>query len=74
MNELVKLISEKTGLAEDKATDVVNTVLGFVKDKLPAGIGDQVMNLVKDQNGDGKVDLSDIAGGVKDMLGGLFGK
>ena len=42
MDDLIKTIQEKTGLPVDKAQDVIETVVGFVADKLPGPIGDQV--------------------------------
>ena len=36
MDELIKLVSEKTGLPEATARVAVETVLGFLKDRLPA--------------------------------------
>ena len=35
MDELVKLVSQKTGLSEQMAKTAVETVIGFLKDKLP---------------------------------------
>ncbi len=64
MDELVKLVAAKTGLSEEIARLAVDTVLDFVKDKLPAPIASQLDNLL-----DGDTDLGDIAG----TLGGLFG-
>ena len=34
-NDLVKLVSSKTGLNEEMATLAVDTVIGFLKQKLP---------------------------------------
>ena len=34
MDELVKRITEKTGISEDQARSAVNTVAGFLKEKL----------------------------------------
>jgi hypothetical protein len=65
MEELVKLVSNKTGLSEDKAQKAVEVVVGYIKDKLPAPIAGQIDGLLA-----GGVDASDIAGAV----GGLFGK
>ena len=39
MDELIKRITEKTGISEDQARSAVNTVSGFLKEKLPAPIG-----------------------------------
>lgn len=63
MDELVKLVSQKTGLPEAQARMAVETVLDFLKDKLPAPIADQIDNVIEGKG------LGGLAGG----LGGLFG-
>ena len=35
MDELVKRITEKTGISEDQARSAVNMVAGLLKEKLP---------------------------------------
>lgn len=76
MDELIKQLQEKTGLPVDKVQDVIETVLGFVADKLPAPVGEQVKKLIGDDgdkpndDGDGGESLLDQA---KDALGGLGG-
>jgi uncharacterized protein (DUF2267 family) len=72
MDELVKLVQQKTGLKEAQAKQAVETVVGFLKDKLPAPIASQLDAVlsnesVMDQAGDV---LKKGAGG----LGGLLGK
>lgn len=70
MEELVKLVAEKTGMPELAAKTAVETVLAFLKDRLPSPIADRLDDVVE---GAGKLDLdqiNDIAKG----LGGLFGK
>ena len=64
MDELVKLVSQKTGLSDEKSKVAVETVLGYLKDKLPEPIAGQIDNVLE-----GK-DISGLAQG----LGGLFGK
>ena len=63
MDELIKLVVAKTGLPEATAKQAVDTVIGFLKDKLPAPIADRLDDILE---GDGAADL---LGG----LGGLFG-
>lgn len=46
MEEIVKLVSEKTGLSAEQAKSAVETVLGAVKTKLPASVAGQVDNLL----------------------------
>lgn len=61
MDELVKLVAEKTGLSDEMAETAVKLVLDFVKDKLPAPVAGQIDALL---DGDS---------GAADLLGGLFG-
>lgn len=42
MNELVNLVTQKTGIPADKAQMAVQTVMGYLKDKLPAPIAGQL--------------------------------
>jgi hypothetical protein len=42
MDELVKLVSQKTGISQEQAKMAVTTVMGFLKDKLPAPIAAQL--------------------------------
>lgn len=63
MDELVKLVVQKTGLPEATAKKAVEIVVDYLKKKLPAPIGGQIDNLLK---GGG---LGDMARGLGDMLG-----
>jgi nucleoid DNA-binding protein len=40
--ELVNLVSSKAGLSQDQATQAVDTVLDFIKQKLTAGACDSI--------------------------------
>jgi len=42
MDELIKLVSQKTGLPQDKAKVAVETVINFLKKKLPPSIAGQL--------------------------------
>ena len=68
MDELVKLVSQKTGLSEDMAKMAVDTVISFLKQKSPAPIAGQIDALLG-----GSGDASAL-GGVAQGLGGLLGK
>ena len=57
--KLMEVIMEKTGLDAGKADQVVDTVLGFLKDN-----PDQLSGFLG----------GDAAGDVKDKLGGLLGR
>ncbi len=77
MDELIKTIQEKTGLPVDKAQDVIETVVGFVADKLPGPIGAQVKGFLGGDDEGGDEGGDDDGGGLmdkaKDALGGLGG-
>lgn len=66
LDELVKAVSEKTGLPADQAKTAAMVVIDFLKQKLPAPIASQIDGLLG--AGGGAVDQA------KNMLGGLFGK
>jgi len=67
MDELVKQVVEKTGIPEATARQVIETVIGFLKDKLPAPIASQIDGAL------GNMDLGAAADALKG-LGGLFGR
>jgi hypothetical protein len=47
MEQLIKTVTEKAGISEAQAKTAVESVLTFLKDKMPAGIGSQVESFVK---------------------------
>ena len=65
MDELIKQVVSKTGISEDQARTAVTTVLGFVKDKLPAPIASQIDNALAGGGVGGSLgDLASKAGGL----------
>jgi len=60
MNELIDQVCQRTGLSQEKAQEAVDTVLGYLKKKLPGPIASQLD--------------SSIAGGGQNSLGDLFKK
>lgn len=65
MEELIKLVSSKTGIAEDQAKTAVNTVLDFLKEKLPAPIAAHVDGAVNAAGGS----INDITSGIGNLFG-----
>jgi len=65
MNELIKLVSQKTGLPEDKAKVAVETVINFLKSKLPPTISGQFDAILSG----GKLP-DDLTKGLGGLLGG----
>jgi len=71
MEQIIKLVSEKAGISETQAKVAVAAVASFLKDKMPGGIGTQVESFIK---GGASGAAGDLAGGLKDKIGGMFGK
>jgi hypothetical protein len=69
MDELIKKVSERTGLGEDKARTAVDTVVGFLKEKLPGPIGGQIDNVLNSSGGMIADKAGDLSGGIGDMFG-----
>ena len=73
MEELIKQVSQRSGISEDQARKAVDTVLGYMRDKLPASASGMLDSAI----GGG----ANVAGGVADTaqnvlgsVGGMFGK
>lgn len=70
MEDLIKLVAEKTGISTEQATMAVETVAGFIKTKLPEGMQGTIDSMLK---GGIAGDSGDLLGGLKDKMGGMFG-
>ena len=66
MDELIQQVAQRTGLAPDKARTAVDTVLGFLKNKLPGPVAGQLENALSGK-GDGPR-------GAGTQMGGIFGQ
>ncbi len=65
MDELINMVSQKAGIPQDKAKQAVETVLNYLKQRLPAPIAGQIDGVLAGGNLPG-----DITKGLGDMLGG----
>lgn len=77
MDDLIKLVSEKANISAEQAKQAVESVLAFLKDKLPGPIGEQVSNLLSGAGGiagQATGAVGDVVGKAGEALGGLFGK
>ncbi len=64
MDELVKLVAEKTGIPEKTARQAVEIVINYLKEKLPAPIAAQIDNALKKGSSSG-----DISSNLGNLLG-----
>lgn len=71
MNEIIQRLIERTGLPEDKAATAVDTVIGFLKEKLPGPMAAQLDSVIGGDAGSG---MGDKLGGMGSNLGGMFGR
>lgn len=62
MNELIQQVTQRTGLSEDKARTAVDTVINFIKQRLPGPLGSQIDSALSG-GGEG------ISGAIGDILG-----
>ena len=70
MDELIQRVTEKTGISDEQARGAVETVVGFLKERLPAPIAGQVDNVLNSSAVGG---VADRAGDLLGGLGGIFG-
>jgi ribosomal protein L7/L12 len=70
MEELIKRVSERTGMPEDKAKTAIETVVGFLKERLPGPIASHVDSALEHAGGTVVDKASDLIGNI----GGMFGK
>ena len=66
MNELINLVVQKTGISQENAQKAAQTVIDFLKTKLPAPVASQVDAVLAG-------DMSGVAGQAGEMLKGKLG-
>ncbi|HEV3470299.1 MAG TPA: hypothetical protein VG148_13320 [Pyrinomonadaceae bacterium] len=72
MEELIRQVTERTGISEAQARTAVETVLGFIKNRLPEPLAGQLDGLIGGASG-AAGGLAGTAGDVLGGLGGMFG-
>lgn len=65
--ELVRMVAQKTGLPEDKARSAAETVIGYLKERLPSGVANQLDNI---SGGSEMKNLGDTAKSIGNKFGG----
>ncbi len=63
MNELIEQLKSRVGLDDQKAHSAAQTVIDFLKQRLPGPVASQLDNAI---SGGGQ--------GLEDKIGGIFGK
>lgn len=65
MEELIKMVTQRAGISESQAKSAVDTVVSFLKDKMPGGLGNQVESFVKGTTSS----VGNVVGGMKEKMG-----
>jgi len=76
MNELVQMIQQKTGLSQDVAQKVADTVVGYLKTKLPEPMAAGLDSLLGGEGAEAAGAAGDSGGlmdKAKSMLAGFAG-
>ena len=78
MNELVTLITQKTGLSSDMAQKVLTVIDGYIKDKVPEPMSSQITSVLGGQMGgssasSGTAGVDQATSQGKSFLSNLFG-
>jgi hypothetical protein len=69
MEELIKMVTAKVGISESQAKGAVETVVSFLKDKMPGGLGSQVESFISGNSGS----IGKVADSLKDKVGDFLG-
>jgi hypothetical protein len=69
MEELINMVAQRAGLSQDKARTAVDTVIGFLKERAPAGLSGQIESMLGSGGGQGAK-----GGGITSRLGGMMGQ
>lgn len=67
MDQLVKMVQERTGIDESQARTAVDTVVGFLKDRLPAPVAGQIDGVIS--GGESRE-----GGSPMDQVSGMFNR
>jgi hypothetical protein len=68
MQQLINQVAQRTGIPEDKARAAVDTVVGYLKEHLPAPVASQLDSAVSGQGA--QAEGSGMMDKAKGMLGG----
>ncbi len=74
MNELVDTVAQKTGLSQDQAKAAIDSVLGFIKERLPASVSSCLEPHLAGTAGADQASEESLVSKATAAVGSLFGK
>ena len=74
MNELVDTVSRKTGLSPEQSRGAIDTVLGFLKERLPASVSECLDPLLSANENVAQTGSEGLLSRAAGAVGSLFGK
>jgi hypothetical protein len=72
MDQLVNMVAQRANISPDQAQTAVQTVIGFLKDKLPGPVASQLDSVASGQTPD-MGQLGQMGQQAAGGLGGMFG-
>ncbi len=69
MNELVQMVTQKTGISQDKAQQAVEVIINHLKSRLPGPIASHLDQFT----GGGSSSSSNLESEAENKLGSMFG-
>jgi hypothetical protein len=69
MNEIVRMVAERTGIGEDKAQQAVQVVVEQLRKRLPAPLASHLDSFVS-----GQANTAEGEGGIAGKIGNLMGR
>ena len=73
MEELIRQVTERAGISEEQARSAVNTVIGYLRTNLPAGLAGPLDSVLGGGAAGAGGSLADQAGNLVGGLGGMLG-
>jgi hypothetical protein len=74
MDEMINAVAGKTGLSPDQSRAAVESVIGFLKEKLPAPLASALDSFIGGAEGSAEGSNEGLASEAAAALGNLFGK
>lgn len=72
MDELTKMVADKTGISMEQSKMAVKVVMDFIGEKLPGGMGKQVQDMMMGEGVSGN--MGNMMGNIGNVMGGMGGK
>jgi hypothetical protein len=73
MEDLIRLIVQQVNITEEQARQTVNTILGYVRDRLPEPMAEQVQSFLASGGASSIPGVADLMKGFGDIMQSMGG-